>query len=213
MTDGGRVTDVENGFLDLHGRQVHAFSSEMANVGFQRMADLLTSMLKSEAWRSFKDGLGSYDFLAGEFDYFLTQRGIRREDVMKIPDVNVKAQVEAAMDERRTGEDGYRRPITQAKAENPQVPGRPIEPFGITQSEAKHLVKGTATAGRGDRPALGIRVRRWSNTGGETTKLPSEVRPPPPMERVRRTALRLDDDDLADLIDSLKQEQRRRRRA
>ena len=33
------ATRAENGFLDLHGREVHAFSMEMANVGFQRMAE------------------------------------------------------------------------------------------------------------------------------------------------------------------------------
>jgi hypothetical protein len=204
------VTRAENGFLDLHGREVHAFSTEMANVGFQRMAELLLSMLRSEAWRSFKDGLGSYAFLPGEFDYFLSQRGIRREDVMKIPDVDIKAEIEAAMDERRTGEDAYRRPALQAREDNPERPGQPIEPFGYTLAEAKRLAAGTATGGRGDRPALGLRVRRWSNTGGETTKLPSEATPVPPAERLRRAALRLSDDDLADLIDSLKQEQRRR---
>jgi hypothetical protein len=207
------VTGTENGFLDLHGREVHAFSMEMANVGFQRMADLLTAMLKSGSWRTFSDGLGSYSFLPGEFDYFLTQRGIRREDVMKLPDIDVKALLEGHMDERRTGEDSYRRPALQAREQNPQVPGRPIEPFGYTQAEAKHLAEGTATAGRGDRPALGIRVRRWSNTGGETTKLPSETTPVPLAERLRRAALRLPDNDLADLIDALKQEQRRRKRS
>jgi hypothetical protein len=206
------IESTENGFLDLHGREVHAFSSGMANVGFQRMAELLLSMLKSEAWRSFKDGLGSHNFLLGEFDYFLSQRGIRRDDVMKLPDVEVKAQVEAAMDERRTGEDGYRRPVLQARAENPEVPGRPIEPFGRTEAEVKALFKGSPTGGPGNRPALGIRVRRYTNTGGETTKLPSEMSTVAAVERVRRAALRLGDDDLTDLIDSLKQEQRRRRR-
>ena len=207
------VTHAENGFLDLHGREVHAFSMEMANVGFQRMAELLLWMLRSGTWRSFKDGLGSYAFLPGEFDYFLSQRGIRREDVMKIPDVDVKAEIEAAMDERRTGTDGYRRPALQARKENPQRPGLLIEPFGITKAEAKALIDDGATGGRPDRPALGIRVRRWSNTSGETTKLPSESAPRPHVERVRRSALRLNDDDLSDLIDSLRQEQRRRRRS
>ena len=211
MTDNGSVASAERSFLDLHGKQVHAFSSEMANVGFQRMADLLVSMLKSEAWRSFKDGLGSYDFLAGEFDYFLTQRGIRREDVMKVPDYDAKAAFEAAMDERRTGEDGYRRPVLQARAENPQVPGRPIEPFGYTKEEAKALVRVQAgAAGLKHREALGDRVRRFTNTGGATTRKPNNVLPH--AERLRRSALSLSDADLADLIDALKQEQRRRRR-
>jgi hypothetical protein len=208
------VTEAANGFLDLHGRAVHAFSTEMANVGFSRMADLLLAMLRSEDWRSFKDGLGSYAFLPGEFDYFLSQRGILRGDVMKLPDVEVKAEIEKRMDERRTGEDGYRRPVLQARNENPQVPGRPIEPFGYTNSESKALFKGTRASGASDhREALGSRIRRLTNTGGETTKKPAEITPLPLVERLRRQALRLDDADMADLIDSLKQEQRRRRRA
>jgi hypothetical protein len=206
------VTEAENGFLDIHGREVHAFAMGMANVGFSRMAELLLSMLKSEAWRSFKDGNGSYNFLPGEFDYFLTQRGIRREDVMKIPDVEVKAKLEERMDERRTGERDYRRPVLQARVENPQVPGRPIEPFGYTEAEAKTLVNGTRTDRAGQhREPLGHTVRRFRNTGGAATKEPADQLPR--VERVRRSALRLDDEDLADLIESLKQEQRRRRRS
>ena len=142
------VSDTENGFLDLHGKQVHSFSLEMANANFQHMADLIMAMLESEVWRSFQDGIGSYSFLPGEYDYFLSQRGIRREDVMKIPDLDVKARLEAAMDERRTAEDGYRRRILQARAENPQIPGRPIEPFGHTIEEAKSLANGNAAQRR-----------------------------------------------------------------
>jgi hypothetical protein len=205
------IENTENGFLDLHGREVHAFSSGMANVGFQRMAELLVAMLKSEAWRSFKDGLGSYSFMEGEFDYFLTQRGIRRDDVMKMPDVTIKAQIADAMDDRRTGEMNYRRPVLQARTENPQVPGRPIEPFGYTEKEAKALVDDTRRAAPVHRPALGERTRRFAETG--ETRRPSEVGSLPSVERLRRSALRLGADDLADLIDSLKQEQRRRRRS
>lgn len=203
------IASVEHRFLDLHGKQVHAFSSEMANVGFHRMADLLMSMLKSEAWRSFTDGLGSYNFLPGEFDYFLSSRGIRRDDVMKLPDVAAKAEIEKHMDERRTGEADYRRPVLEARAGNPQRPGQPIEPFGYTEAEAKSLVDGTrALRAAQHREPLGASVRRFRNTG--TTKAPNKALPD--IERLRRSALRLGDDDLADLIDSLKQEQRRRRR-
>ena len=35
-------------------------------------------------------------------------------------------KLEAAMDERRTGEPGYRRRITEVRFSNPQRPGRPI---------------------------------------------------------------------------------------
>jgi hypothetical protein len=203
------AASMENGFLDLHGREVHAFSMEMANVGFQRMAELLASMLKSEAWRSFRDGLGEYNFLPGEFDYFLSQRGIRREDVMKIPDIDVKATMDAAMDERRTGDADYRRPILQVRAENPQRPGRPIEPFGHTESESKALFGDTrAQRAASHKEALGASVRRYVNTG--TTKAPNKALPL--AERLRRSALRLDDADLDDLIEGLRQERRRRKR-
>jgi hypothetical protein len=203
--------DLESGFLDLHGREVHAFSTEMANVGFNRMADLLLSMLRSEAWRSFKDGLGAYAFLPGEFDYFLSQRGIRREDVMKLPDVALKAQIEAAMDERRTGEEGYRRSVIRARAENPQRPGQPIEPFGYTTAEAKALADDSAVLhGTKHQEPLGSSVRRFTNTGGQTTRPPARTLPL--AERLRRSAVRLDDADLDLLMDALEQERRRRSR-
>lgn len=201
--------EVGNAFLDIHAREVHAFSTEMANIGFNRMADLLASMLKSEAWRSFKDGLGSYSFLPGEFDYFLTQQGIRREDVMKLPDVAVKAKIETAMDERRTGEEEYRRPVLQVRKENPQRPGRPIEPFGYTQAEAKALAAiGGIVRGAQHREPLGHTVRQYRNNGGKRSDEPADRLSR--FERVRRSALRLDDGDLDDLIEALRQEQQRR---
>jgi len=211
MADNGRVAELqETGFLDLHGTEVHAFSMEIANVGYHRLAELLLAMLRSGAWRSYRDGQGEYRFLPGEFDYFLTQRGIRREDVMKISDWDVKAEIEAAMDERRTGEEGYRRRIVQARAENPQAAGRPIEPYGRTAAEAKALVKVTGGGTAGKREALGDYLRRYTNTERETARKPNESLPP--VERIRRRAMGLGDDDLGDLIESLQQEQRRRRR-
>lgn len=203
-----------NGFLDLHGREVHAFSTRMANLGYAEMADLLMAMLKSEAWRSFTDGTGTYAFLPGEFDYFLTQQGVRQKDVMNgVADLDRKAELEAAMDERRTGEENYRRPILQARTENPERPGRPIEPFGFTEVEGKALVSigARASGGRLKTPALGDAVRKYTNSGGQTTRNPSTSLPL--VERLRRQAIdHLDDGDLADLIESLKQEQKRRRR-
>jgi hypothetical protein len=137
---------------------------------------------------------------------------VRREDVMKIPDVEVKAKLEEYMDERRTGEADYRRPVLHVRAENPQVPGRPIEPFGYTQAEAKALVEaGADKIGVNQREPLGKNIRRYTNTGGVTTRQPSHALPV--VERLRRSAVRLGDEDLADLIESLKQEQRRRRRS
>jgi hypothetical protein len=201
----------EQGLLDLNGRQVHAFASEMANVGYAKMADLLVAMLDSGAWQSFQDGLGSYQFLEGEFDYFLTQQGVRREDVINgVRDIETKARLEAHMDERKTGEDGYRRRLLEVRAANPARPSRPIEPFGYSKGEAKALLNGTAAQGRSDRPALGRAVRRWTLTKGQTTRKPADLLPR--VERLRRSAIRLSDEDLETLIEGLKQEQRRRRR-
>jgi hypothetical protein len=201
----------EQDLRDLNGRQVHAFASEMANVGYAKLADLLVAMLKSKAWRSFQDGLGHYEFLEGEFDYFLTQQGVRREDVMNgVRDIETKARLEAHMDERKTGADGYRRRVLEVRAANPARPSRPIEPFGYTKAEAKALVNGRAGTARPERPALGSTVRRWTLTGGKTTRKPSDLLPR--AERLRRSAVHLSDEDLETLIEGLKQEQRRRRR-
>src|SRR5437879_6803374 len=95
-------------FLDINGREVYSFASQVANLGFAHFTDLLIAMFKSGSWRKFQDGLGTYEFLPGEFDYFLTQQGVNRDDVMNgVRDIETKAQLEAAMDERRTGQQGY----------------------------------------------------------------------------------------------------------
>jgi len=137
-------------FLDLHGKQVHAFASQMANLGFSRMTDELLSMLDSGAWTEFKDGLGTYRFLTGEFDYFLSQwTDITRDEAMRVLDLDAKAKIYQHMDERRTGEDGYRRTVESVRRANPRRPGRTIKAFGS----------------KGERPALGDRVRKLAVAG------------------------------------------------
>ena len=192
---------------DLNGKQVHAFASQMANLGFQHMTDLLIAMFKSGVWRQFRDGLGTYDFLPGEFDYFLTQQGVSRTDIMDgVRDIETKAMLEAAMDERRTGEEGYRRRIVSVRDANPQRPGRPILPFGYTKREAKSLADDGVTSRTRELPALGSGVRRWTKTGGKAARAPARLSP---AERARRIALRLTDDHLDQLVEHLKQEQQR----
>src|SRR6266516_2914087 len=96
--------------LAVNGKRVNYFASEMAILGNRQMADLLVIMYRSEAWRGFQDDYGLYEFLSGEFDYFLTQQGVSRDDVMGgVRDISIKAMFEDGMDERRTGEEGYRR--------------------------------------------------------------------------------------------------------
>jgi hypothetical protein len=207
MSSDNRAQD----FLDVNGREVHSFASRMANLGFAQLTDLLIAMFTSGSWRHFQDGLGTYQFLPGEFDYFLTQQGVSRDDVMNgVRDVETKAKLEAAMDERRTGEPGYRRRIAEIRTANPQRPGRPILPFGYPQSEANYLFSEGTLPKSGPRPPLGSAVRRWVRTGGVTTRAPSQQRTP--LERARHLALRLNDDALAELVTALKQEQRRRQR-
>lgn len=198
---------IENNLLDLHGKQVHAFTIQVGNLGFSQMTDLLLSMFKSNAWRHFKDGLGVYNFLPGEFDYFLTQRGVKREDIINgIRDIEVKAKLEKAMDERRTGEENYRRRIEQARSENPVVPGRPLMPFGFMKSEAKYLKLKTGAAGAHiHREPLGHRIRHFTNHGTKKRDSLSLL------ERLIRSAAKLDDADLDKLLDSLKRERERRK--
>jgi hypothetical protein len=134
---------------------------------------------------------------------------------MAIRDIEAKARLEEAMDERKTGEPGYRRPILQARAEIPQIPGRPIVPFGYTRDDAKVLVNGSGVAEGapwirlgGHDTALGDRVRRWKRTG--TTIPPADQRPR--WERLAASAVRLDDDDLEALYEELRAERAKRRR-
>ena len=88
----------------MNGKRVNDFASEMAILGDRHMADLLVTMYRSEAWRGFHDDYGLYEFLSGEFDYFLTQQGVSRDDVMSgVRDISTKAMFEDGMDERRTG--------------------------------------------------------------------------------------------------------------
>jgi hypothetical protein len=177
---------------DRNGRLVHRFAITMANLGLTQAGTELEKMYDSGIWREFEDGLGHYRFLPGEFDYFLTQQGIMREDVMVIPDVKLKAKLEEGMDERRTGGEGYRRRIIEVRQANPTRPARPIEPFGLTKKEAATLrEKGMRRMPRSDRPALGGRVRRWKAQG---TTLPSrEVAPR--WQRLAVAVARLSDED------------------
>jgi hypothetical protein len=201
----------EHDFLDLNGRQVHAFAQRMANLGTAQLTELLVSMLKSGAWQQFHDGLGAYRFLPGEFDYFLTQQGVTRDEIIHgVRDIDTKALLEEAMDERRTGVDGYRRRLAEVRTAVPERPGRPVLPFGYPKSEAKLLLSDGAVAASSARPPLGQAVRRYRNSGGQTSRKPSET--VPPLERVRRAALRLDDGDLAALLEAVKAEIKHRSR-
>jgi len=156
----------------------------------------------------FKDNLGVYHFLPGEFDYFLSQCGVKRDDVVHgIRDIKFKAQLDKAMDERKTGTDEYRRSIEQVRAENPAVPGRPIMPFGFKESEAKLLKVKSATGDRvKHQRALGPRVRHFRLHGNKRTE------PPRRIERVFRMLSNLTDAELEKLFLAIKRERALRER-
>ena len=144
--------------------------------------------------------LATYRFLPGEFDYFLTQQGVTREQVLHgIQDVEAKAHLEDGMDERRTGEDGYRRPLEQARAMIPERPGRPIEPFGYTSAEGRRF-----TGRSSSREPLGRAPRQFRKTGGATTKRPNELIDR--TERITRAVLRLPEPELRKLIEAIQNE-------
>lgn len=192
-------------FTDKNAAQVHEFALQAANLGLSRLADLLVSMHKSGVWREFTDGTGTYRFLPGEFDYFLTQQGISREQVMYgVRDVEAKARLEAAMDERRTGEDGYRRRLEDVRAAVPKKPGKVIEPFGYTESQREALGKNAKGPKR--REALGGTVRRWTRAGGK----PEPAVRPPLAERVQRALARLTDEELDSVLATARAEKQRR---
>jgi len=56
----------EHDFLDLNGRQVHAFAQRIVNLGYAQMTDLLVSMLKSGAWREFHIDRGEREGLTSD---------------------------------------------------------------------------------------------------------------------------------------------------
>jgi hypothetical protein len=204
------ATRKSDAVFDANGEMVHRFALTMNNLGLGKAAHEIEVMLDSQRWRHFQLGAEVFEFLPGEFDYFLTQQGVTREQVMALRDVAVKARVEVAMDERRTGEVGYRRNITEARSQVPQRPGLPIEPFGYTQKEAKVLVKGGDSDRVASRPPLGFAVRRYVASGGQTTKAPSEQRPR--WERLATSVCRLPDVELARFLESVKTEVAQRKK-
>lgn len=196
------------GVADENGEVVQRFSMTMHNLGLARAAEELVAMLKSERWLEWSQGGMTFRFLPGEFDYFLSQQDIQREDVMAIPDLQAKAQLEAAMDERRTGEDGYRRAIKIARKELPKLPGRPARPYGYSRSEAEAI--GKELSGKpAHRPALGATVRRYRNTGGADSGTRDKR---PRWERLAASARRLPDEELAQLKQLIDDEHEARKR-
>lgn len=204
----------EKSTCDRHGEIVANFSMTMHNLGLQRAADELVKMLDAGHWHKFVQGFMTFEFLPGEFDYFLTSQDITRDQVMAIRDIEAKARLEEAMDERKTGEPGYRRWIEQAWAEIPQIPGRTIMPFGYTEKEAKVLVNGSGLDAGGfkkdHREALGEVVRRFNNAGGKPRKAPRAERPF--WQRLVVSAIRLDDEDLEQLYEAVRVERQKRKK-
>lgn len=198
------------GIADENGEMVQRFGLRMHNLGLERAGDELLTMLRSGRWRKWSQGGMMFEFLPGEFDYFLSQQEIYREYVMIIPDVTAKATLEEAMDERRTGESGYRRPIKTAREQVPELPGRPITPYGYGKAEGRSLAE-SGESSSSARPPLGSSVRRYRDTGGESTRPPRDERAR--WERLAASAVRLPDQELDFLIDCVVQEKTKRESA
>jgi len=192
---------------DRNGELVHRFSLQMENLGFQRMADEIIRMLDSGIWQQWKDGLGRVQLQPGEFDYFLSSCGITRDDIMHgIRDMAIKARLEEAMDERRTGEDGYRRRYEQIK---PALGRRNVTPFGYTKAERETLNGKAFQKSPKRREALGASVRRYAATG--TTKAPSQQRSK--VRQLEASIGRLNSREFDKLAAWFTDEKRRRQRA
>lgn len=185
----------ERSLMDRNGRLVHAFSVEMSNLGFDRMTEHVVAMLKADAWREWKDGLGTVRLLPGEFDYFLSMCSVDRDTIMHgIRDVAVKARLQGAMDERRSGEDGYRRRYPEVRAAVGRR--RRAIPFGYTESEGRTLAEdlGEDLPAR-RRQALGDAARRFAATGSTQRSAPQRSR----VEQIEASVQRLDDAELEEL--------------
>lgn len=192
-------------FTDPNADQVHTFALQMSNLGLSKATDLLLAMFQSGVWREFTDGTGLHRFLPGEFDYFLTQQGVTRDHVMhSVRDIKIKAELEEAMDERRTGEAGYRRRLHAVRLEVPERPGRPIEPFGYGKTEGRLLTQ-DGSAHAATRPPLGRAPRSYRLSGGTTTRRPNEVLGR--LQKVLRAVAALSDEELTQLALSVTTEQ------
>jgi hypothetical protein len=194
----------EESLLDANGEVVHHFQLEMGNLGFARMEDRLAAMLDSNAWRRWQDGLGTAEFLASEFDYFLTAIGVERDLIVKgVANLDVKARLDEHMDETRVGTD-QRRSLEQILVE---MPNRRIEPFGWTRAEGKVLQRLGHGSG-GERRPLGSRVRQYRHTGNGAFPTERVSR----IERLLGQLTRLTDDELVALREGLRVERDRRKR-
>jgi len=194
------------GIADDNGEAVQRFAMTMHNLGLSRAAEELVGMLKSDRWRKWSQGGLTFHFLPGEFDYFLSQQDIHREEVMAIPDVDAKSVLEAAMDERRTGQEGYRRPIAVVRAELPELPGRPVAAYGYSRREAEASSQESGLIA-GHRPALGSGVRRYTNSGGTVRTRD----PGPRWKRLAGSVTRLPDSELELVKQSIDEELAHRR--
>ena len=189
MSPSDRSRTQTGGVADDNGEMVQRFAVTMHNLGLNRAGEELVTMLESARWHHWSQGGMTFDFLPGEFDYFLSQQDIQREHVLVIPDVQAKAKLEEAMDERRTGDETYRRPILEARKALPSLPGRPIVPYGYGKAEARALAESDGVPIRSARPALGDSVRRFRNNGGEIIRPPKDERPR--WEKIASAASRL----------------------
>lgn len=109
--------------LRSHGEHVHRYARAVPNMG--RIGDLTRAtleLLRSEDWRQYSDATGAYQFLPGEFDYFLALQTVEARDVARFYlSVEDRAELATAMDRSRTAEAGYRRTREDVERDHPHA--------------------------------------------------------------------------------------------
>jgi hypothetical protein len=192
---------------DMNGRTVSRWSTTMHNLGFAVFEDEMVKMLELGVWRDFHDALGHWRFLPGEFDYFLSSVNIERDHVLHgVRDLDVRARVQDSMDQRRTGEAGYRRTFEEVRASNPHPAAGSLQPYGYKLAERHMLEAAGVEVSAKQREPLGSAVREYVRSGRTTRPRPYAS----PLDQLKRRSLRLGDDDLNDLVEHVLAEQRRR---
>lgn len=107
--------------LDTHGARVGQFARSVPNLGMLgQLTRAVVDIFRSNVWRDYRDGGGTYHFQPGEFDYFLASHSVNARDVARLyltPEE--RAELASAMDRQRAGEARYRRSIAEVSEANP----------------------------------------------------------------------------------------------
>jgi hypothetical protein len=107
---------MSNPFLDENGEKVVHFAADVRTLGkIGELADKITEMAESGAWRRYRTAVGTDTWRECEFDYFLIACDLEHDDVYRaIKWHKLGDKTRASMDEN--AELRKRRPLEQAAA-------------------------------------------------------------------------------------------------